>query len=177
MLPRRPFWGNDKRGERVALRHAKVRAARAWEPGACHRYIRIAPSAPQRYDVTGENPYGFIGRRRFVGDLSMSDVPDLRLSLANVAPVRLGGEFVLYWMTAARRVTWNFALQRAVELARDIAKPLVILEELRLAPRWDSDRLHRFALEGMADTARRLKGRAVTYYPYGEPQAGGAALR
>ena len=105
----------------------------------------------------------------------MPAVPDLRLSLVNSAPPRPGGEFVLYWMMAARRTTWNFALGHAVAWAARLAKPLVILEDLRSGRRWDSDRLHRFVLDGMADNARRLQGRPVAYYPYVEPEAGAAA--
>jgi deoxyribodipyrimidine photo-lyase len=102
----------------------------------------------------------------------MPEVPDLRLSLASDAPANEQGELVLYWMTATRRVMWNFALDRAVEWARRLDRPLVILEDLRLADRWDSDRLHRFALDGMADNAARLQGRPVLYYPYVEPSPG-----
>jgi len=96
----------------------------------------------------------------------MNHVPDLRLSLRSAAPVNPGGAFVLYWMTAARRVTWNFALQRAVAWARDLRKPLLLLESLPSGLPWDSDRLHKFILDGMADTARRLKGKPVRYWPH-----------
>ena len=105
----------------------------------------------------------------------MADVPAIRIGLANTAPVAPGGDFVLYWMTAARRVTWNFALQRAVEWARRLRKPLAILEDLRSGDRWDSRRSHRFVLDGMAETARRLKGKPVLYYPHVERNRGAAA--
>jgi deoxyribodipyrimidine photo-lyase len=101
--------------------------------------------------------------------LEMKTVPDLRLRACNEAPVRPDGDFVLYWMIAFRRTTWNFSLQRAVEWARQLQKPLVILEALRIGYRWASDRIHRFVMEGMADNARRLRGRPVLYYPYVEP--------
>lgn len=80
----------------------------------------------------------------------------------------------LYWMIAFRRTHWNFSLQRAVEWARELNKPLVIFEPLRIGYRWASDRLHRFVLDGMADQARRLgplRSRGVLYYPYVEPAA------
>ncbi len=98
--------------------------------------------------------------------------PTLRIRLVNAAPVRADGAFVLYWMVAQRRVGWNFALDRALEWVRELDRPLVILEALGLGYPWASDRLHRFVLDGMADTARRLRGKAVLYYPYVEPAPG-----
>ena len=104
----------------------------------------------------------------------MPATPDLRLGLAADGPVRRDGGFVLYWMTAARRTHFNFALDRAVAWARDLVRPLVILEDLRCGRRWDSDRHHRFMLDGMADAARRLAGKPLLYYPYAEPNKGAA---
>jgi hypothetical protein len=42
-------------------------------------------------------------------------VPDIRIRALNEAPVAAEGKYVLYWMIAYRRTTWNFSLQRAVE--------------------------------------------------------------
>jgi deoxyribodipyrimidine photo-lyase len=75
-------------------------------------------------------------------------------------------------MIAHRRVGWTFALDRALEWVRELGRPLVILEALRADYPWAADRLHRFVLDGMADTAKRLAGTAVTYYPYVEPARG-----
>jgi deoxyribodipyrimidine photo-lyase len=99
-------------------------------------------------------------------------VPSLRIRPVNPGPVRAEGMFVLYWMVAHRRVGWNFALDRALEWVRDIGRPLVILESLRVDYPWASDRLHRFVLDGMADTAGRLLRTGVRYYPYVEPSPG-----
>jgi deoxyribodipyrimidine photo-lyase len=99
----------------------------------------------------------------------VGSVPRIRIRKSNDAPVRYDGDYVLYWMIAYRRATWNFSLQRAVEWALDLNKPLVIMEALRCGYRWASDRLHRFALEGMADNARQFKKYGVLYYPYAEP--------
>jgi len=104
----------------------------------------------------------------------MPPTPDLRLTLRTDGPIRAGGAFVLYWMTAARRTRYNFALDRAVAHARDLVRPLVILDDLPSGRRWDSDRLHRFALDGMADLSRRLAGKPLLYYPYVEPSKGAA---
>jgi deoxyribodipyrimidine photo-lyase len=98
--------------------------------------------------------------------------PDTRIQPCNSAPIRPEGEFVLYWMTAFRRLGWNFALEHAADHARQLGKPLVILEPLRAGYRWASDRFHRFVLDGMAEHAHRLAGSNVHYYPYVEPLPG-----
>lgn len=100
-----------------------------------------------------------------------SAVPSLRVRICNRALVRAKGKFVLYWVIAQRRLQWNFALDRALEWATELGKPLVVLEALRSDYRWTSDRLHRFVLDGMAENARRA-GSSVLYYPYVEPKPG-----
>jgi deoxyribodipyrimidine photo-lyase len=75
-------------------------------------------------------------------------------------------------MIASRRTTWNFGLEEAVDWAKNLKKPLLILEALRCGYKWASDRLHQFILEGMADNAHRLKKSSVFYYPYVEPVKG-----
>lgn len=104
-----------------------------------------------------------------------SSVPALRLSDVNAAPVRPDGEYVLYWMVMARRTTYNWALERAVEWAREFDRPLVILEALRAGYPWASARFHRWAIDGMADNARRLARRPVLHHPYVEPKPGAGA--
>ncbi len=59
-------------------------------------------------------------------------VPASRIQTCNLAPVRGDGEFVLYWMIAFRRLSSNYSLERAVELAIELRKPLVIFEPLRI---------------------------------------------
>jgi deoxyribodipyrimidine photo-lyase len=75
-------------------------------------------------------------------------------------------------MTAARRLTWNFALQHAVNHAQDLGKPLIVLEALRCGYPWASDRLHAFVMHGMADHAARAPNLPISYYPYVEPEIG-----
>ena len=98
----------------------------------------------------------------------MNSIPDIRIQKFSDAPVNPFGDFVLYWMIAYRRTTWNFSLQRAGELAIKLKKPLIVLEALRCGYGWANDRLHRFILEGMADNARQFKDSGVLYYPYVE---------
>ncbi|MBE0593364.1 MAG: deoxyribodipyrimidine photolyase [Gemmatimonadales bacterium] len=95
-----------------------------------------------------------------------------RVLKLNVRPVRREGAFVLYWMIAARRPSWNFALDRAVEWARELGLPILVLEPLRVGYHWASDRLHGFVAEGMADNARSFARAGIGYYPYVEPAAG-----
>lgn len=98
------------------------------------------------------------------------NTPQSRISHATSHDVDDNGDYVLYWMTAFRRGQWNFSLQRAVEWARELKKPLVILEALRCDYRWASDRLHRFVIDGMVDNAAFFARKPVTYYPYVEPE-------
>lgn len=100
-----------------------------------------------------------------------------RIRQMNARPVRAEREIVLYWMVAQRRCRSNFALQRAVDYAQRLDKPLVILEALRVGYPWASDRLHTFIVQGMADNQRVLTNQTITYYPYIEPAEGhGAGL-
>ncbi len=99
-------------------------------------------------------------------------IPSLRLRPANDAPIAPRGEYVLYWMIAARRTRASFALERAVERARELGKPLLVLEALRCDYQWASDRLHRFVLDGMRANAARFAAAGVSYYPYVERAQG-----
>jgi deoxyribodipyrimidine photo-lyase len=83
-------------------------------------------------------------------------------------PVNGRGSFVLYWMTAFRRKNWNFSLQRAVEWAKELRKPLIVLEALRCDYPWASDRLHSFILDGMKDNLRDFAGAPSLYFPFVE---------
>jgi deoxyribodipyrimidine photo-lyase len=99
----------------------------------------------------------------------MRPVPDVRVETLNDGGVRADGRYVLYWMVANRRTTWNFALQRAAGWAKKLGRPLVVFEPLRAGYRWACDRFHLFALEGMRDNRARCEAAGVAYYPYVEP--------
>ena len=104
----------------------------------------------------------------------MPSVPEIRISACNSRPANAGGQFVLYWMIAFRRLHWNFSLDRALEWARKLRKPLVILEPLRCDYPWANDRFHRFILDGMAERADALARSRILYYPHVEPSRGAA---
>ena len=96
----------------------------------------------------------------------MKLVPDVRCLALNSHSPQAAGEYVLYWMTASRRLAFNFGLDRAIEWARKLNRPLLILEALRCDYQWASRRLHAFVIQGMHDnqqTATRL-GHAYAAY-------------
>ncbi|HVE90094.1 MAG TPA: hypothetical protein VNA44_10385 [Burkholderiaceae bacterium] len=99
-------------------------------------------------------------------------VPSIRIDVRNDLPVNVSGQFILYWMIMHRRRRYNFGLQRAVELALESGKPLVVFEALRCGYRWANDRIHGFVLQGMEGNARTFADAPVTYFPYVEPEAG-----
>jgi len=99
-------------------------------------------------------------------------VPIVRVTKRNQHEVRPGGAYVVYWMIAARRSRFNFALERAADWARHLDVPLVVLEALRVGYPWASARLHRFVLDGMVDNATAFDRRDVSYLPYVEPEPG-----
>ena len=101
-------------------------------------------------------------------------VDELRIRRLNDAPLRVDGDYVLYWMVAARRSRWNMALERAAEHAREQGCPLVVLEALGCRNRWASDRMHRFVLDGMRDNLDAFARTPLTYHPYVEPTPGAA---
>lgn len=99
-------------------------------------------------------------------------LPGLRLRAVNDRPLRPGGDYVLYWMIAARRTRHNFGLQHALERAGELGQSLIVLEALRADYPYASARLHAFALAGMADNRAAFEGSGVLYHPYVEPRPG-----
>ena len=90
----------------------------------------------------------------------MNTLPPLRLDVCRDLPPQPAADYVVYWMTAARRTRWNFALQRAVDWASELQRPLVIVEVRRRGRRdfglaeETLDRRKRMAL-------RRARGRLL----------------
>ena len=99
-------------------------------------------------------------------------VPPLRIQSSNSAPLSSEGDYVLYWMIANRRLRHNFSLQRAVEWAAELKKPLLIFEALCCGYEWASVRFHRFVLQGMADNKAAAAKAGVSYLSYVEPSHG-----
>jgi deoxyribodipyrimidine photo-lyase len=136
--------------------------------GSASRRVFAPESGPRTQDGKGMSA-GSITRGTAA---TAEQAPTARTRTLNEVPARPGGAFVVYWMTAFRRLSWNHALDRAVALATRHARPLIILEALRVDYPWSSARTHRFIMDGMADHARRLSRTPVAYFPFVEPSAG-----
>ncbi len=99
----------------------------------------------------------------------MHTVPESRITKINSRGINPDGLFVLYWMTANRRLIWNHSLDRAIEWAERLAKPLVALEAIDCDYGWASERFHAFIINGMRVNFREASGKNILYYPYVEP--------
>ena len=95
-----------------------------------------------------------------------------RVRYVRSGPPRADGEYVLYWMQAARRLERNHALDWALERAAEAGRPLVVYEGLRLDYPWASVRHHRFLLEGMRDNRARAAALGLAYWPFVETEPG-----
>jgi deoxyribodipyrimidine photo-lyase len=96
----------------------------------------------------------------------MTRVVHERARQLNSAPVRPGGEYVLYWCQMNRRAESNQALDFAVGLANELHVPVLFYEGLTYSYPYASDRFHRFILEGVPATARRLNTLGIGYIFY-----------
>ena len=101
----------------------------------------------------------------------MSDVPNNRITVLKDIEPSDEKDFVLYWMINFRRTSYNFALQRAVEWANKLSKPLLIFEPLILDYPMSSVRFHKFTLEGMKDVDENIENTNAYYYPFVEEES------
>src|SRR5271167_2957094 len=89
-----------------------------------------------------------------------------RIRKLNDRPFRDAARYVLYWAQMNRRVESNHGLLYAVELANRRGLPVLYYESLTCSYPCANDRLHTFILEGVPDTARRLKKLGIGYVFY-----------
>ncbi len=107
----------------------------------------------------------------------MPEFNDARVRKLNAEPVRLRGQYVVYWMQMFRRLDHNHALDYAIAVARHLKKPLIIYEALKLNYPWASARIHSFVLEGMQANAARARKLGLNYWPFVEtPDNAGRGL-
>ncbi|MCX6620884.1 MAG: deoxyribodipyrimidine photo-lyase [Acidobacteria bacterium] len=89
-----------------------------------------------------------------------------RVTLLNDAPLRREARYVLYWAQMNRRANSNHALAFAARLANEQQLPLLVYEGLTCSYPYASDRLHTFVLEGVAETAKRVRKLGAGYVFY-----------
>tara|TARA_B100000945_G_C20424614_1_gene619733 strand:- start:614 stop:2134 length:1521 start_codon:yes stop_codon:yes gene_type:complete len=93
---------------------------------------------------------------------------DSRIRILVDTPLNKSGEFVLYWMTAQRRATWNPALQHAADLAEMLNRPLLVVEPFSSDYSFASDRLVTFVVQGMLDNRKSFEELGIRYIPWVE---------
>ncbi len=82
------------------------------------------------------------------------------------APDRPDRKYVLYWAQMNRRVDANHSLLYAAEIANRHRLPVLYYEELTYSYQYANDRLHTFVLQGVPETAKRLKKAGIGYVFY-----------
>ena len=91
-----------------------------------------------------------------------------RIRVLKNLPIDMSGDFVVYWMTATRRYKYNAALERAVEIALSINKPLLVIEGVSVRLRWTSERVVTFMVQGLVENISVFSDLPVSYMPWVE---------
>ncbi|WET05197.1 deoxyribodipyrimidine photo-lyase [Lentisphaerota bacterium ZTH] len=73
------------------------------------------------------------------------------------------GDYVLYWMQASQRADYNHALEFAVRQANDAGLPLVVYFGISEKYPDSNTRNCRFMLEGLKQTAAKLKAQGINF--------------
>ena len=84
----------------------------------------------------------------------------------NQQSIPAGARYILYWAQANRRSNCNQALEFAVQLANQHKLPVLFYEALTCSHPYANARLHTFILQGVPETAKRLKKRGIGYLFY-----------
>ncbi|CAM3983192.1 cryptochrome/DNA photolyase family protein [Corallococcus exiguus] len=92
-------------------------------------------------------------------------VDSARVQAVNEAPFPPGQrDFVLYWCIVNHRWEENHALDAAIALGNHLGLPVVVYQAIRPDYPYASERLHAWALEGMADMAKGCAARGMQYW-------------
>ena len=102
-----------------------------------------------------------------------------RVKELNQLPRNPNGEFVLYWMTSCRRFHHNAALERGIQIAVEMEKPLLVVEAVSIRHRWTSDRILTFFAQGVLDNQAIFNEKKLSYVPWVEThkETGNGLLR
>jgi len=87
-------------------------------------------------------------------------IPAARVQVLNPSPVQ-AGDYVLYWMQASVRASYNHALEFAIEQANTLKKPLVVFFGITEAYPGANLRHYVFMLEGLEQASRALAKRGI----------------
>lgn len=93
-----------------------------------------------------------------------------RIRKLNEADEKHSAAYVLYWAQMNRRVDANHGLLHACDIANALGLPVLYYEGLTCSYQYANDRLHTFVLEGVPETARRLKKTGIGYVFYLRPK-------
>lgn len=104
--------------------------------------------------------------------MSCLPAPSTRTRVLGDQAERPDRDYILYWMTAARRLTYNFALDHAIAAGERMGKPVLVFEALRAGYEHASPRHHRFILDGMHANQQAADDADVRYIAYAEPRHG-----
>ncbi|WP_223646298.1 deoxyribodipyrimidine photo-lyase [Corallococcus sp. EGB] len=92
-------------------------------------------------------------------------VDSARVQAVNAVPFPPGQrDFVLYWCMVNHRWEENHALDAAIALGNHLGLPVVVYQAIRPDYPYASERLHAWALEGMADMAKGCAARGLPYW-------------
>jgi deoxyribodipyrimidine photo-lyase len=100
--------------------------------------------------------------------MNFSEYNQVRVRDTNQKPILEKNVYVLYWMQAYRRFESNHALDYAVFLAKKLGKELIVYEGLRTDYKWNSERLHKFILEGICDNRQTAERLGINYWSFVE---------
>jgi deoxyribodipyrimidine photo-lyase len=97
---------------------------------------------------------------------------DLRVTTRRGGAADTQGRCVVYWMQRAQRAEDNPALEKAIEVANHLEKPVVVF--FRLVPQASEANLrhYTFLVQGLADVARGLERRRVGFVLRRHPEHG-----
>ena len=99
-----------------------------------------------------------------------------RIKPINQHPVRQG-QYVLYWMQASQRASWNHALEYAILRANELRLPVVVSFFLTGSFPGANLRHYTFMLEGLCEVERELGERGIGMITLcAEPHTGAMAL-
>ena len=93
--------------------------------------------------------------------------------MVNDKEIFVDGEYVLYWMIAARRFNYNAALEYAAKLAENYGKPLLVVEEISTSHKFANDRITSFVIQGMVENTSIFKEHNIRFIPWVETPLSG----